>query len=85
MVDTMEKQNLSKLLLSTSQECFAKTLRDIKPTNLIEHFIDLKPNASPSYPKIPHYTEKKRQFWDRIFPEMEEAGIITRASSDWGC
>ncbi len=85
MVDTMEKQNLSKGLLYTWQECFAKMLRDIKPTDLIEHSIDLKPNASPSYSKIACYTEKERQFCDRIFPEIEEAGIITRASSGWGC
>ena len=67
------------------QECFAKTLRDIKPTNLIEHSIDLEPNARPSYSKIPCYTEKERQFCDRIFPEIKEAGIMTRASSDWRC
>ncbi len=85
IADTMEKQNLSKRLLYTWQEFFAKTLRDIKPTDLIEHSIDLKPNACPSYAKIPHYTEKERQFCERIFPEMEEAGIITRASSDWTC
>ena len=85
MANTMEKQNLSKRLLYTWQECFAKTLRDVKPTDLIEHSIDLKPNARPSYSKIPRYTEKERQFCDCIFPEMEEAGIITRASSDWGC
>lgn len=82
MADTMEKQNLSKRLLYTWQECFAKTLRDVKPTDLIEHSIDLKPNARPFYFKIPRYTEKECQFCDRIFPEMEEAGIITRASSD---
>ncbi len=70
MADTMEKQNLSKRLLYTWQECFSKTLRDIKSTNLIEHFIDLKPNACPSYSKIPLYNEKERQFCARIFPEM---------------
>ncbi len=72
-------------MLYTWQICFAKTLRDIKPTDLIEHSIDLKPNVCPSYSKIPRYTEKERQFYDRIFPEIEEAGIITQASSDWGC
>ena len=82
MADTMERQNLSKRLLYIWQECFAKTLRDIKPTNLIEHSIDLKPNARSSCSKIPHYTEKERQFYERIFPKIEEAGIITRASSD---
>lgn len=85
IADTVEKQNLSERLLYTWQDCFAKTLRDIKPTDLIGHSINLKPNAHSSYSKIPCYTEKERQFSDRIFPEIEEAGIITRASSDWGC
>ncbi len=85
MADTMEKQNLSKRLLYSWHECFVKTLKDIKPTDLIEHSINLKPNACPSYSKIPPYTEKERQFCDCIFPKIEEAGIITRASSDWGC
>ena len=85
MADIMEKQNLSKRLLYTWQECFAKTLRDVKPTDLIKHSITFKPNAHPSYFKILHYTEKERQFCDRIFLEMEEVGIITRASSDQGC
>ena len=82
MADIMEKHNLSKKLLNTWQECFAKTLRDIKPTNFIKHSINLMLNGSPSYSKIPRYTEKERQFCDRIFPEIEEASIITRASSD---
>ena len=68
MVDNVEKENLSKRLLYTWYEFFAKTLRDIKPTNLIEHSIDLKPNVRPFYSEIPRYTEKERQFCDRIFP-----------------
>lgn len=84
MANTVEKQNLGKRLLYTWRECFAKTLTNVKPTDFIEHSIDLKPNARLSYSKIPRYTEKERQSCDRIFPEMEEAGIITRASSDWG-
>lgn len=59
MANTLDKQNLSKWLLYTWRECFAKILRDVKPSNLIEHFIDLKPNIHPSYLKIPRYTEKK--------------------------
>lgn len=59
MADTLEKKNLSKPLLYTWQDCFLKSLRDVKPTNLIEHSIDLKPNACLSYLKIPGYTKKK--------------------------
>ena len=85
MADTLEKQNLSKQFLYTWWKCFAKTLRNIKPTDFIKHSINLKPKVCSSYLKISHYTEKKRQFCDRIFLKIEETGIITRASSDWGC
>ena len=81
----MQKQNRSKRLLYTWQKCFAKTLQDVKSTDLIKHSINLKPNACPSYSKIPRYTKKKRQFCNRIFPKIEKAGIIIRASSNWGC
>lgn len=77
MMDTMEKQNLSKRLLYTWRECFANKLRDIKPTDLIKYFIDLKPNVQSLYLKIPCYTKKERQFCDCISPEMRKADIIT--------
>lgn len=82
MADTLDKHNSSKQLLYTWRECFARTLRDVKPTDLIKHFIDLKPNAYLFHSKIPWYTEKKRQFCDRIFSEIEKVNIITKASSD---
>lgn len=62
LANTLEKKNLGKQLLYTGWECFAKTLRDIKPTDLIKYFIDLKPNARPFYFKIPHYTKKDANF-----------------------
>lgn len=82
MADKVEKQNLSKRLLYTWRKCFAKTLREVKPTNLIQYSIDLKSNARLLYLKIPRYTKKEHQFYDHIFSEMEEAGIIIQASSD---
>lgn len=48
MINTVEKQNLGKKLLYIEQEYFTKTLRDTKPTDLIGHSIDFKPNARPS-------------------------------------
>lgn len=57
-------------------------MRDIKPTDLIHHSIDLTPNARPVYQSIKRYTPKERTFAARIFPEMKEADIIVRAASD---
>lgn len=73
---------MSKKLLYTWQECFAKTLIDVKLIDLIKHFIDFKLNTRQSYFKILRDTEKKCKFCDRIFLEIEETGIIIWASSD---
>lgn len=84
VADTLERRDLVKRLLYTWKDCFAKTMRDIHPTDLIHHSIDLTPDAKPVYQSIKRYTPKERAFAAKIFPEMEAAGIITRAASDWG-
>ena len=68
----------------TWQDCFVKTMREVKPTDLIEHSIDLTSGAKPVYASIKRYTAKEKQFAARISPEMEVAAIIMRAASDWG-
>ena len=50
---------------------------------MIHHSIDLTADARPVYQSVKRYTPREREFVARIFPEMEEAGIITRAASDW--
>lgn len=60
-------------------------LRNFKPTNIIEHSINLKSNACLFYSKILYYTGKEHQFRGRIFAKIEKGGIIAQDSSDWGC
>lgn len=84
MADTPEKVVMSKCMLYTWRECFAKSVRDIKPTDLIEHSIDLEAHARPIKTSLPRYTAEEREFANRIFPELEDAGIIVRRSSPWG-
>lgn len=84
VADTPERRDAARRLMYTWRDCFAKTMRDIKPTDLVHHSIDLTPDAKPVYQSIKRYTPKERDFAAKIFPEMEEAGIITRAASDWG-
>lgn len=59
-------------------------MKDVKATDLIEHLIDLVPDARPVKGKSPKYTTKEREFANTIFPAMENAGIIFRQSSPWG-
>lgn len=84
MADSTERIEKAKRLAYTWKDCFAKHIRDIKTTDLIEHSIDLEPNAKPVRGTLPKYTPQEREFANKIFPELEDAGIITRRSSPWG-
>src|SRR5438034_1247838 len=59
-------------------------MRDVKPTDLLHHVIDLKQQIKLVKSKVPRYTLKEREFAAKIFPEMEEAGIIIWSISEWG-
>ena len=54
------------------------TLRDVKPSDLIEHYIDFKPNTRLSYSKIPRYTEKKRQFVTVFFQKWKKLALLPK-------
>jgi len=60
----------------TWREFFARKIRDIKPTDLIEHAIDLKPDVKPVRARPKRYTQREREFAAKIFPEMEESSIL---------
>ena len=82
--DTPERIERAEKLVYTWKDCFAANIRDIKATDLIEHSIDLVPNARPVAGSLPKYTAAEREFANKIFPELEDAGIIVRRSSPWG-
>jgi len=54
--DTSAKIALAKQLLYTWRDCFARSVREIQPTDLIEHTIDLIPDARPVKGRLPKYT-----------------------------
>lgn len=74
----------AKRLFYTWKGCFAENVCDVKATDLIEHSIDLVPEARPVMGKVPKYTTAEHAFANEIFPQMKDAGIITRRSSPWG-
>ena len=51
------------------------TIMDI--TDLLEHLRDLTKDARPIRGKTTKYTTNKRNFANKIFPAIENAGIIT--------
>ena len=83
IADTIEKIQMIQRMLFTWKNCFARNLKEIRATNLIQHTIDLKLNARLIYSKIPQYNCKKRQFAAKIFSKMEKTRIITKATSNW--
>ena len=82
-METVEQRSRARQLLYTWKDCFAATVREIQPTDLIEHSIDLTLNAKPCRGKLPQYTPQEWELANQIFPELEEAGIIACMSSDW--
>lgn len=82
--DTAERVVMAKRLAYTYRDCFATTIRDVKATDIIEHSIDLISEAKPVRGTLPKYTPTEREFANKIFPDLEDAGVIARRSSLWG-
>lgn len=79
--NTAEKQFKARRLFYTQQDYFVENIWDIHVTNLIKLSIDLKPGAQPVRGKIPRYTAAEKAFANKIFPVMEDVGVIVRRSS----
>lgn len=82
--DTEERKLKTRRLLYTWRDCFAKSLKDVRPTDLIEHAIVTRPDAVPVCHKGFRYGLAEREFAAKMFPAMEEAGIVVRGTSSWG-
>ncbi|GAW16256.1 hypothetical protein ANO14919_056790 [Xylariales sp. No.14919] len=80
---TQEQRNRIACLLFEYQDCFVKTLHDLKATDLVEHRIDTDPAIKPFRLRQVRYTRNEIAFAQKVFPKMEEADIITRGSSTW--
>ena len=52
-VETAEQRSRARRLLYTWKDCFAATVQEIQPTDLIEHSIDLTPDVKPCRGKLP--------------------------------
>ena len=51
--DTPEQQAMAWQLFYTWREFFVKHMRDVQPTDLLYHMIDLKPRVNPIKAKVP--------------------------------
>jgi hypothetical protein len=79
-----DESRRARRLLYTWRDVFEADMLKIKRTDLIEHCVELTPNAKPVKFKIPLYTEKEREFCNKLLPQMEQAGLIYRCDSEWG-
>lgn len=75
--DTPNRVKKAQRLVYTWRDCFAKSVKDIQVTDLLEHSIDLMKDAKPIKKKTSKYTAKERDFANKIFSAIENAGIIT--------
>jgi hypothetical protein len=82
--ETEAQQAQARRLYYTWRDCFIKCITEIKPTDLVEHTIDLYPDAIPVTSRQKRYNAKERAFANEIFLKMEKAGIIIRGASEWG-
>ncbi|KAF8448477.1 hypothetical protein BGX38DRAFT_1142773 [Terfezia claveryi] len=52
--------------------------------DLVEHAIELVPNAKPFKCKIPFWTKGEKDYARKVFPEITAAGIVVMCDSLWG-
>ncbi len=82
-MNTSVRIEKTKRLLYIWRKCFAESVRDIKVTDIIKHFIDLKSNAKSFKETLLKYTAQEREFANIIFSTMKDVEIIVRRSSAW--
>ncbi len=82
-MNTSVRIEKTKRLLYIWRKCFAESVWDIKVTDIIEHFIDLKSNAKSIKETLLKYTAQERKFANTIFSIMKDVEIIVRRSNAW--
>lgn len=82
-MNTSVRIEKTKRLFYIWRECFAESVWNIKVTDIIEHFIDLKSNAKSIKETLLKYTAQKREFANTIFSIMKDVEIIVRRSNAW--
>lgn len=82
--DSNDRQRRWMRVLYTWKECFARNLKEINATDLVEHAIELMPNAKPYKAKVPLWTKSERDYAKVLFPEMVAAGIVVMCDGPWG-
>ena len=83
IADSPEKIALVKRLLYTWKDAFIKKLEELTGSTLVEHTIELMPDAKPKKMRQIRYSKAQIDFANKMFPMMEKAGILIRGSSEW--
>ena len=67
------------------QELFTSDISELKQTHLVEHNIELIPEAKPVKRTLYSMTPEQRQFLQKELNNMLNKGLIRESSSPWGC
>jgi hypothetical protein len=81
---SLSESQEARRLLYTWRHMFEDDICKIKRTDLIEHAIDLTPDARPYRAKVPLWTQQEIAFSAGLVPKMEKASVILRIDSPWG-
>ena len=83
MIDTTKRLTFVKRLMYIWRNCFANNIKNVKTTNIIEHFIDFKSNVRLIRNNLFKYISTKRKFANWFFLELKDAKIIIKKNNSW--
>jgi hypothetical protein len=81
---SLSESREARRLLYTWRHMFEDDICKIKRTDLIEHAIDLTPDARPYRAKVPLWTQQEIAFSAGLIPNMEKSSVILRIDGPWG-
>lgn len=78
-----KEEKKAVLLLYTWKDVFAKALKDMPVTDLVEHNIPVWPGSQSRQARDKIYTKEEKDWLELNIPKLERAGIIGRSDSAW--
>ncbi len=83
IASTPEQRMMAMRLCYTWRDIFVSSLNELSITDLVQHPIDLVPDAAPHRTRQVKWKPIELAWTFKLFPQMEEAGLIQRTFSDW--
>jgi len=82
---TQHQQGQALQLFQKYKGMFASDISELRQTNVVEHTIELLPDAKPVKRTLYSMSPEQRNFLQKELNHMLEKGLIRASSSPWGC